>query len=195
MNSNIASPKALGFGVFAIALWMLSLPHSGLISPMGIGLATFHTAATIASLGLLLAGIMAFLRRDAWLAFFFLLWAGAIWGSAQGISQHDVMGARDMHYAAWLAIALTLVNFYLWLGTYRNSQLGGGVFFMMLLLWLSLLALGLDGFFRVVVLERIGGVLGLLSALVAFYVSAGSLASECPKQFSLPGIPGESTSE
>ena len=195
MNSNVANPKALGFGVFAIALWMFSLPHSGVISPMGIDISTFHTAATIASLGLLIAGIMAFLRRDTWLAFFFLLWAGAIWGSAQGISQHDMMAPRDMRYAAWLAIALTLVNFYLWLGTYRNSQLGGSVFFMMLLLWLSLLALGLDGFFHAVVLERIGGVLGLISALAAFYVSAGSLASECPKHFSLPGIPGENAPE
>lgn len=195
MNSKFASPKALGFGVFAIALWMFSLPHSGLISPMGIGIATFRTAATIASLGLLIAGIMAFLRRDAWLVLFFLLWAGAIWGSAQGISQHDMMTTRDMRYAAWLAMALTLVNFYLWLGTYRNSQLGGSVSLMMLLLWLSLLALGLDGFFQVVVLERIGGVLGLISALLAFYVSAGSLARECPKHFSLPGIPDENPSE
>lgn len=191
MNSNIASPKALGFGVLAIALWMYSLIHSGLVNAMAIDPSVLHMAMTIAALGLLIAGIMAFLRHEGWLAFFFLLWAGITWSSAQGVAHHAMMNQGDMRFIAWFGIAVALVNLYLWLATRGASKLGGAVSFMVLLLWLSMLALGLEAFLGVWVLDRIGGALGLASALVAFYVSAGSLARQCCSNMSLPGIPAE----
>jgi len=183
MNSNIASPKALGFGVLAVALWMFYLAHAGLIHPMGINPGTMQMAMTLAALGLLIAGIMAFLRREGWLAFFFLLWAGLAWGSTHG--GHGGMHEGGMLFTAWFTIALTLVNLYLWFAVMKDKKQGGAVSLMVLLLWLSLLALGLQGFFGgAAVLERIGGILGLISALVAFYISAGSVTPD----MNLPGI-------
>ncbi|MGA7964587.1 MAG: hypothetical protein WCB49_01565 [Gammaproteobacteria bacterium] len=189
MNSNIANPKALGFGVFAIGLWMYSLAHSGLVHPMGINPAIMNQAMTVATLGLLIAGIMAFLRREGWLAFFFLLWAGLAWGSSHGMGHAGGIGSIDMRFNAWFAIAITLVNLYLWFAAVKSKKLGSAVSFTVLLLWVSMLLMGLQMFFGAWVLGRIGGVAGLASALVAFYVSAGTLAYDCCPNMNLPCFP------
>lgn len=186
MNSNIASSKALGFGVLAVALWMFFLAHAGLVHPMRIDPEVMQMAMTLAALGLLLAGIMAFLRHEGWLAFFFLFWAGLAWASMH-TTGHASMSSVDMRFTGWFTIALTLVNLYLWFGAMKSGKHGGAVSFMVLLLWLALLALGLQAFIGVWVLARISGALGLASALVAFYVSAGSVSPE----MNLPGIPKE----
>ena len=184
MNNKVANPAALGFGVLAIAFWMFSLAHSGLVHPTGIDPGTMQVTMAVATLGLLIAGIMAFLRQEGWSAFFFLLWAGVAWGSSHGMS-HEMMGATR-EFNGWFAIAITLVNLYLWFGAFMDKKLGGAVSLTVLLIWLSLLGLGLSFFFNSVVLERIGGILGLIGAVVAFYVSAGSM---CP--MNLPGLPKE----
>jgi len=184
MNNKVANPTALGFGVLAIAFWMFSLAHSGLVHPAGIDPGTMHVTMAVATLGLLIAGIMAFLRQEGWSAFFFLLWAGLAWGSSQGMS-HEMMGATR-EFNGWFAIALTLVNLYLWFGAFKDKKLGGAISLTVLLLWLSLLGLGLSFFFNSAALERIGGILGLIAAVLAFYVSAGSM---CP--MNLPGLPKE----
>jgi succinate-acetate transporter protein len=184
MNNKVANPKGLGFGVLAIAFWMYSLAHSGLVHPAGIDPGTMHMAMALATLGLLIAGIMAFLRHEGWSAFFFLFWAGLAWGSMHGMG-HEMMGATR-EFNGWFAIAITLVNLYLWFGAFKDKKLGGAVALTVLLFWLSLLGLGLSFFFNAVALERIGGILGLIGAVVAFYVSAGSM---CP--MNLPGLPKE----
>ncbi len=195
MNSHIANPKALGFGVLAIALWMFFLAHVGLIHPIGVNSSILHMAMTMAALGLLIAGIMAFLRHESWLAFFFLLWAGLAWGLAYGMGYHGSVGSSDIHFTAWFAIALTLVNLYLWFATVKSRKLGSALSLMVLLLWLSLLLMSLQDFLGVWVLGRISGALGLASALVAFYVSGGTVAHDCCPDMNLPGIPrNDSTS-
>lgn len=187
MNSNIASSKALGFGVFAVGTWMFFLAHAGLVHPMGVDPGTMQMAMTLAALGLLIAGIMAFIRHEGWLAFFFLFWAGLAWGSSHGTG-HGAMPAGDMRFTAWFTIAITLVNLYLWYVAMKSKKLGGAINLTMLLLWLAMLALGLQGFLGANVLERVSGALGLASSLAAFYVSAGAIAKECCPQMTLPGI-------
>ncbi len=184
MSNNIANSRALGFGVLAIAVWMFSVVHAGIAGPMGFDPHVTHAVGTIAMLGLLIAGIAAFLRRESWLGFFFLLWSGLFWGAAYGMGQSTGMAAGAMRYSGWFLMALALVNFYLWVAAWKSGKLGGAVSFTVLLLWLSFLAFGLRDFFGFWVLIRVGGALGLAAALVAFYVSAGSL---CPNM-NCPGI-------
>lgn len=191
MYSKIANPKALGFGVLAIGLWMFSVIHAGIASPAGFEPQILHMVGTIAMLGLLIAGIAAFLRHEAWLGFFFLLWAGLFWGSGFAAMRRAQMVYGDMRYAGWFLMTIALVNFYLWYGVWKSGRFGMAVSCMLLLLWLSLLALGLHGFFAFWVLFRVSGALGLASALVAFYISAGAVATACCPGKRMPGIIGD----
>lgn len=189
MNGNIADPRPLGFGVLAIALWMLSVVHAGIAGAMmGFDPHVVHAFGTVAMLGLLIAGIAAFLRRESWLGFFFLLWSGLFWSSAYGMDQGQ-MGYGGARYAGWFMMTIALVNFYLWIAAWKSARFGGAISFMVLLLWVAFLCFGLNGFFGFWVLLRVGGAFGLASALVAFYVSAATLATElCPNK-RYPGIP------
>lgn len=185
MNDKVANPWPLGFGVLAIALWMLSVIPAGIAGPMGFDVApgTMHAIFTVAMLGLLIAGIAAFLRRESWLGFFFLLWSGLFWAGGFGFER-----AGGMRFEGWFLMTITLVNFYLWFTAFKSGKLGGAVSFMVLLLWVSFLCYGLNGFFGFWVLLRIGGAFGLASALVAFYISATTLAvMHCPDK-RYPGI-------
>ncbi|MGH8146514.1 MAG: hypothetical protein ACREPY_09285 [Rhodanobacteraceae bacterium] len=185
MNGNIANPWPLGFGVLAIALWMLSVIPAGIAGPIGFGVApaAMHGIFTVAMLGLLIAGIAAFLRHESWLGFFFLLWSGLLWASGFGFERAG--GAR---FEGWFLMTIALVNFYLWLAAWKSGKLGGAVSVMVLLLWVSLLCFGLNGFFGFWVLLRVGGAFGLASALVAFYISATTLAVTHDPNKRYPGI-------
>lgn len=187
MNGNVANPWPLGFGVLAIALWMLSVGPAGIGGFMGIdvaaGAGAMHGIFTVAMLGLLIAGIAAFLRRESWLGFFFLLWSGLFWADGFGFDH-----AGGMRFVGWFLMTITLVNFYLWAAAWKSGKLGGAVSFMVLLLWISFLCFGLNGFFGFWVLLRIGGAFGLASALVAFYISATTLAITHYPNKRYPGI-------
>lgn len=186
MNNNIANPWPLGFGVLAIALWMLSVIPAGIAGPMGFGgfaPGSIHGIFTVAMLGLLIAGIAAFLRREAWLGFFFLLWSGLFWANGFGFE-----GAGGVRFEGWFLMTIALVNFYLWFAAWKSGKFGGAVSLMVLLLWIAFLCFGLNGFFGGWVLLRIGGAFGLASALVAFYISATTLAVTHYPNKRYPGI-------
>lgn len=187
MNGNVANPWPLGFGVLAIALWMLSVIPAGISGLMDIGVApgagAVHGIFMVAMLGLLIAGIAAFLRRESWLGFFFLLWSGIFWANGFGFEQ-----AAGTRFDGWFLMTIALVNFYLWAAAWKSGKLGGAVSFMVLLLWVSFLCYGLNGFFGFWVLLRVGGAFGLASALVAFYISATTLAISHAPNTRYPGI-------
>lgn len=184
MNDRIASSKALGFGVFAIISWIFSMPSAGWVSMQAYATPAAHTILVLAMIGLLIAGLAAFLRGETWLAFFFILWCGLSWGYA------GTMGGSMMPnpFDAWLWLALGLVNFYLWIAAMKGG-LGGAVSFGVLLLWLSCLASGLWELFpSATVLMPISGYLGLADALVFFYVSAGAIINASAGRDMLPGL-------
>ncbi|MGH8189945.1 MAG: hypothetical protein ACREP2_00680 [Rhodanobacteraceae bacterium] len=185
MNGNVASPWPLGFGVLAIALWMVSVVPAGIAGPMGFGVApgTMHAIFTVAMLGLLIAGLAAFLRHETWLGFFFLLWSGLFWAGGFGFAR--VGGLR---FDGWFLMTIALVNLYLWVAAWKSGKLGAAVSFMVLLLWISFFCYGLRDFFDFWVLLRVGGAFGLASALMAFYISATTLAVTHDPNKRYPGI-------
>lgn len=171
MNGKVASSKALGFGVFAVGAWLFSMDFSGL--------ATFtygaqpHMLSMLLAIGLLVAGVAAFLRNEAWLAFFFILWSAASFASG---------GAAA---SGWMWLAMALINLYLWLAAGKSGQevAVGGVAF---LIGIFALGQGLRGVAGLNLAGQIGSYFGLAAAAVAFYVSAASIM--CPEGCELPGL-------
>jgi succinate-acetate transporter protein len=188
-NHYLADSKALGFGVLGIALWMFYITNSGFVPVVQLGIAVH--ILHIAAIGLLIAGLVAFVRHQGWLAFFFLLWAGLCWAGMYSSRPGQGAFAQGgyMLYSAWFTIVITLVNLYLWFAAMRNARLGAAVSLTVFLLWVSWLLIGLSGFLDSWILMRIGYVVGLASAVVAFYVSAGSIAREHRPDMALPYIP------
>ncbi|MGH8274139.1 MAG: hypothetical protein ACRES9_07800 [Gammaproteobacteria bacterium] len=165
---KVASSKALGFGVLAVAAWLLSMLMAGFMSGAGGpgGGAPLPLLGVFAGVGLLVAGIVAFLRSEAWLGFFFVFWAAVAW-SFGGVL-----------LSGWLWLAIALVNFYLWLAAGR-AGLESAVGFIAFLLGVDALGQGLNGVVGLFWAGQIGAYFGLAAAAVSFYVSAAF--AMCPE--------------
>ncbi len=165
----IAGSRALGFGVFAVAAWLLSMLAAGFVSTaggFGGGASPVAALGVFAGVGLLVAGVAAFLRREGWLGFFFIFWAAAAWAFG------------SMMASGWLWFALAFVNLYLWLAASRAGQEAaiGAVAF---LIGIDAVGQGLHGVLGLNLAGQIGAYFGLAAALMAFYVSATSVM--CPE--------------
>jgi hypothetical protein len=161
--STVASSKALGFGVFAVVAWLLSMLMAGFMAPAGGGaggaVPPVVALGIFAGVGLLVAGVAAFLRGDAWLGFFFIFWAAVAWAFG------------SMLTSAWLWFAIALVNFYLWLAA-GKSGLETAVGVIAFLIGVDALGQGLNGEVGLFWAGEVGAWFGLAAALVSFYVSA-----------------------
>lgn len=188
MNDRIASSKALGFGVFAVTMWMFSMVDAGWFVPAASQSGIAHLVLVFAMIGLLIAAIAAFLRGEAWYAFFFMFWSAAAWGYSGGMGGMSVVPA----FEGWLWLAFALVNLYLWLAAMRGG-LGGAVSLAVLLTGLSAAASGIHGFVPTDILVRIDGYLGLAAAVIAFYVSAADIMNSAGG--GLPFVTGGGTDE
>jgi hypothetical protein len=158
---TVGSSKALGFGVFAVAAWLLSMMMAGFMpaAGAGAGVAPVVALGIFAGVGLLVAGIASFLRGETWLGFFFIFWAAIAWAFGGGAT------------SGWLWMAIALVNFYLWLAASR-SGLETSVSFIAFLIGLDAFGQGLHGVVGLFWAGQIGAYIGLAAALVAFYLSA-----------------------
>ncbi|HEX5313727.1 MAG TPA: hypothetical protein VFX38_02315 [Gammaproteobacteria bacterium] len=172
MNDRVASSKGLGFGVFAIASWLMSMGGAGFM-PQAYGGNPSHLVLSVAMIGLLIAAIAAFLRHETWYAFFFMLWSAVSWGLGGG-HMGAAAGLAPLAPLGWFWLAIAFVNLYLWLAAMR-AELGPAVSLTVLLVSLTMIGLGLQGVLGIGVAGRIGSYLGLATALVAFYVSAEAI--------------------
>lgn len=162
--SNVASSKALGFGIFAVGVWLFSMVFSGLATfPYG---GQAHMISLFLGIGLMVAGVAAFLRDEAWLAFFFILWSAASFASG---------GA---YASGWIWLGIALISLYLWLAA-RNAGMETAIGAIAFLIGLDALGQGLSRVAGLHLAGVIGAYIGLAVALLAFYVSAASIM--CPQ--------------
>ena len=175
MGDRIADPKALGFAAFATMAWMYSMMGAGWLTASNAVAVVLHQAATFSMLALLIAALAAFLRGEAWHAFFFMFWSAIILGyrGVLGAMAMASPGAAD----GWYSIIIALVSFFLFLAAMR-AAVGLPVVILALAVTLAFFSQGLGywlgGGFWVV----LGGYLGLVSGLASFWamiVAAGSI--------------------
>ncbi|MGH8224730.1 MAG: hypothetical protein ACRER1_01060 [Gammaproteobacteria bacterium] len=157
MNGKVASSKALGFGIFAVGVWLFSMALSGL-AVFHYGGQT-HMISMFMGIGLLVAGVAAFLRNETWFAFFFILWSVASFATG---------GA---YASGWMWLAMALINLYLWLAA-RNAKLETAIVVIAFLIGLDCLGQGLSRVAGLHLAGLIGAYIGLATAALAFYVSA-----------------------
>lgn len=166
MNSSIGNPKALGFGAWAIGAWMYSMVPAGWFPVAQMNSSTLAGVATFAKIALLVAALASFLRGESWHGVFFMFWSAVWWG-------FNSTGAAG-GYAAWYLIVVAVVSFLLWLAANR-SGVGAAANLVSLGVWVVFLLWGLGGWFAHDILMVIGGYVGLITALIAFWATFGEI--------------------
>lgn len=179
-----ADPAALGLGAFAMTTFVLSVINAGLIpkadEPVVLGLALFYGG--IAQFG---AGIWEFANRNVFGATAFCSY-GAFWLSFWFLSQFNAasLPAADAGKAVGLyLLAWAIFTAYMTISAWRVSM---GVFAVFVFLTLTFIALFLGAFAGATGLTVLGGWLGIVTALIAWYCSLAVVANATYKRSVLP---------
>jgi len=179
-----ADPAALGLGAFALTTFVLSVVNAGLIpktvEPVVLGLALFY-----GGMAQFAAGIWEFANRNVFGATAFCSY-GAFWLSFWFLSQFsagslppaDASKGVGLYLLAW-----AIFTAYMTISAWRVSM---GVFAVFVFLTLTFIALFLGAFSGATGLTMLGGWLGIVTALVAWYCSCAVVANTTYKRAVLP---------
>ncbi|HET9895989.1 MAG TPA: acetate uptake transporter [Streptosporangiaceae bacterium] len=166
-----ADPAPLGLAAFALTTFLLSAANAGWMKNAS-GDAFLGYALGYGGLCQLLAGMWEFRNRNVFGATAFSTYGGFWIGL--GLWAVLVPGASQGKDAAWILLAFAIFNTYMLLW---STQLNTAVFLVFLTLELTEIVLFIGGFMGNATIGKVGGVLGVITALVAWYTSAAGVGS------------------
>jgi uncharacterized protein len=176
---KLANPAPLGLAGFALTTWMLSMVNAGWYGgaavPMVLALAfAFGGAAQFC------AGLLELPRGNTF-GFVAFCGYGAFWWSfalfVAFFAAHVPPG-----FVGWYLFMWGFFTFYMWIGSLAHAR---AVSFIFLALWITFLLLAL-GAWGIGICTVIGGYAGLVTAAIAFYVSAAEIINEAHGRIILP---------
>ncbi|MET1156593.1 acetate uptake transporter [Arthrobacter sp.] len=184
VSPPFADPAALGLGAFAMTTFVLSVINAGLIpkadEPVVLGLALFYGGIAQFAAGLWefanrnVFGATAFCSYGAfWLSFWYL-----IQFSAGSLPAADAGRGVGLYLLAWTIFTVCMT-----ISAWRVST---GVFAVFVLLTLTFVALLLGAFAGATGLTVLGGWLGIVTALGAWYCSLAVVANSTFNRTVLP---------
>jgi len=187
-SSGIADPAPLGLAGFAMTTFILSVLNTNMISEKGGGDVVLGLALFYGGLAQLLAGMWEYRRGNtfgatafsSFGAFWLSYWAIVHWSS--GEDAHKTVG---LYLFAWF-----LFTGYMTVAALRTSGAILGVFGLLTLTFL-LLAIGAwqNSTSGPAAFTKIGGFVGIITALAAWYASLAAVANETHKKQMFPTWP------
>jgi succinate-acetate transporter protein len=181
--ATAANPAPLGLAAFALTTFVLSVVNAGLVSGLNssnqfndvIGLALFY-----GGLAQFIAGMWEFRNRNTlgatafssygafWLAFGFSVW------------QHLLVGGTIL---GWFLLAWGLITLLLFLSALRTNVALMAVLFF---LFVTFVVLAIGAFTGTTVITQVGGWLGIITALLAWYTAWAGVLESSNAPFRLP---------
>jgi uncharacterized protein len=188
LSADIADPGPLGLGAFAMTTFVLSVVNAGLVhkgaEPVVLGLALFYggTAQLLAGMWEFRKGntfgALAFTSFGAfWLSFFFYI--SYLVGGIEKAG--DAGAATGLFLLAW-----TIFTAYMTIASLRVS---GAVLAVFAVLFLTFLFLTIGAFAGSAAFTIIGGWLGIITALLAWYASFAGVTNATFKRSVMPTWP------
>jgi succinate-acetate transporter protein len=188
----VANPSPLGLSAFALTTFVLSCINAnvftGVLPNIVVGLAIFY-----GGIAQLLAGMWEFRTGNTFGATAFTSY-GAFWlalgiifvpGSGILAAFGATKGANVGNALGLFLLAWTIFTFIMFLGTLRSN---GALIALFGLLFLTFVFLTI-GNFGTAGMVQIGGILGIITAIVAWYTALAGVLSSGRSAFQLPVFP------
>ena len=168
-GAGIGDPGPLGLAGFAGTTFFLSAVNTGLL-PESVGGVVLGLALFYGGIAQLLAGMWEFVKGNTFGATAFASF-GAFWLSYYFIVFHVAGGLKaapaDINHAlAWYLLVWTIFTAYMTIGAVKSSTV---VLLVFIALTLTFLALTIGEFAGSTVIHNVGGYLGIITALLAWY--------------------------
>jgi succinate-acetate transporter protein len=184
----IADPAPLGLAAFAMTTFVLSVFNAGIISDARLEAVVLPLALFYGGLGQLLAGMWEFRKANTFgaLAFtsfgaFWLSFAGYVKFVAPTLPASDVNKATGLYLLAW-----TIFTAYMTIAAVRVNLAVLGVF---VALTLTFLALTIGELSTTTSITKLGGWLGLITAVIAWYASFAGVTNATWRRTVVPVWP------
>jgi hypothetical protein len=180
-----ANPAPLGLAGFALTTFVLSLTNAGVIGGSTVQV-VLALALAYGGLAQFAAGMWEFKNGNTFgaTAFssygaFWFSYAFFVWFFAANLASGDAAGALGTYLLAW-----GIFTFYMWIATLKHAR---PVMIVFLLLWITFLLLALGEYSGNDTIHKLGGVVGILTAIAAWYASARTIINEAFGREVLPG--------
>ena len=183
--ASIADPAPLGLAAFALTTFLLSAVNAGWATTstgnQWIGYAFFY-----GGLVQLLAGMWEFKNRNVFGSTAFSTYGGfwlglGLW--AVLIAPHAVSATAADKDLGWILLAFAIFNTYMMIFA---TQVNAAVFTVFLTLELTEIFLFIGGFSANSTITKVGGYIGVITALAAWYTSAAGVINGMKGSLVLP---------
>lgn len=170
----VADPAPLGLAAFALTTFLLSAANAHWMTS-ATGDAWLGYAFAYGGLGQLIAGLFEFRNKNVFGATAFCTYGGfwiglGLW--ALLVAPHALAATAATHDLGWILLAFAIFNTYMMI---YASALNGAVFAVFLTLELTEIVLFIGFLGNNANIIKVGGYLGILTALCAWYTSAAGV--------------------
>jgi hypothetical protein len=179
----IADPGPLGLAAFALTTFLLSVFNAHWTGGNSSGTAWLGYAFAYGGIIQLLAGMWEFRRGNVFASTAFSSYGGFWIGLFVWIRVVPNALTATGHDLGWILVAFAIFNLYMLL---MASQVNMAVFGVFLFLQLTEIFLAIGDFASNVTISQVGGYLGLVTALVAWYTSAAGVSAGIGGRIQLP---------
>lgn len=190
--NQIADPGPLGLAAFALTTFVLSMANAQLI-PASVKAVFLTLGLFYGGIAQVLAGMWEFKKNNTFGATAFTSY-GSFWLALASMVLLEALKVIDFGVDAGIAVGIFLVawtifTFYMWIGSFKINNALLGVFTFLLITFI-LLDLAEFGFISSVP----GGLMGLVTAAIAWYASAAGILNSLSGKTVLPVGSRQSTS-
>jgi len=187
-GAAFADPGPLGLAAFAMTTFFLSSVNAGwlngTVEPVVLGLALFY-----GGLAQLLAGMWEFVKGNTFGAVAFTSF-GAFWLSFWYLAGHTDLTKASAHDAAhgvgFYLLGWTIFTTYMFVCSIRTN---GAIMAVFAFLALTFLFLFLGKYTTTTGLTKVGGYLGVITAVIAWYTSMAGILNATSRRVLMPVFP------
>lgn len=177
---KFSNPAPLGLAGFALTTWLLSMINAGWFTGDAMNM-VLACALAYGGTAQAIAGVMELPRGNTFGATAFLSYGAFWWSFALFVLfLHDKVPAA---FVGWYLFVWGVFTFYMWIGTLKAPRALQLIFLM---LWITFFLLAASEWTGSAPLHMAGGYAGLITAVLAFYLSAAEIINEAHQRTVLP---------
>jgi uncharacterized protein len=187
LAARLADPVPVGLAGFGLTTFMLSFIEAGIVDKSALPV-VLGAALAYGGLLQLLAGMWAFVRNNTFAAVALGSY-GAFWISFWALNAlyMDRIPTNEQNAALGLfLISWGIFSFYMWIVSFRVNL---GVMLVFLTLWPAYVLIGIGTASDASTVTHIGGIFGIATAVLAWYVSFADTLHETIGRRLLPLVP------
>ena len=177
---KLANPAPLGLTGFALTTWMLSMVNAGWYTGAGVPL-VLASAFAFGGTAQFFAGLMEMPRGNTFGFVAFCSYGAFWWTFALFVQFFAAKVPAD--FVGWWLVMWGVFTFYMWIG---SLALNRALMLIFLALWITFFLLGFGDLLGMPQLHPLGGYMGLVTAVLAFYLAAAEIINETHGRTVLP---------